>query len=372
MTSVHRPGDNRILQKECKSLADSGWELFLVACGTESPEASGVSVRLVPRPNGRFERMTRSVYRIYREALELDADIYHFHDPELLFAGWLLKRRGKVVLYDVHEDLPQQVKQKPYLPRFVRHTVAKIIGGVERYFARRLDAAVTATPFIRDRFDRMGCVALDVRNYPRLEEFAGSPSARTEAARVCYVGSISPIRGIRKIVEAIEEAPVRLAVGGHFDDPLFRAELQQLPGWGKVDELGFLDRQQAVEVIQQSIAGLVVLPGHTNYVDALPVKMFEYMAAGIPVIASDFPLWRQIVEEARCGILVDPDSKEEIEAAISWMWKNSDKAAEMGRNGRSAVMEKYNWNVESRKLIDLYERLACGIGVASSPAVFAT
>jgi glycosyltransferase involved in cell wall biosynthesis len=107
----------------------------------------------------------------------------------------------------------------------------------------------------------------------------------------------------------------------------------------------------------RAVAGVVTLHPVRNYVDCQPVKMFEYMAAGIPVIASRFPFWLDIVEGNDCGVCVDPFDPAAIAAAIDHFVTHPELAMRMGENGRRAVLEKYNWQPESRKLIDFYEHL---------------
>jgi glycosyltransferase involved in cell wall biosynthesis len=121
--------------------------------------------------------------------------------------------------------------------------------------------------------------------------------------------------------------------------------------------LGVLDRRGVAEVLGRSVAGLVTLHPLVNYLDALPIKMFEYMSAGIPVIASDFVLWREIVQDGGCGLCVDPLKPNEIANAIDYLVTHPDEARRLGQNGRRAVVERYNWTVEEGKLLAFYGRL---------------
>jgi glycosyltransferase involved in cell wall biosynthesis len=110
----------------------------------------------------------------------------------------------------------------------------------------------------------------------------------------------------------------------------------------------------------QSVAGLVTLHPNGNYLNAQPVKLFEYMAAGIPVIASDFPLWRRIVEDAECGLLVDPLDPRAIAAAVDWLVDNPEAAQRMGESGRKAILKRYSWDVEKRRLFQFYDAILEG------------
>jgi glycosyltransferase involved in cell wall biosynthesis len=177
---------------------------------------------------------------------------------------------------------------------------------------------------------------------------------------VCYVGGITKIRGIEQLVHAmgLVQSDVRLNLAGIFSEPDTERTVKSDFGWKKVNALGFLNREQVRGALGRSLAGIVTFLPLPNHVDAQPNKMFEYMSAGIPVIASDFPLWREIIEGNQCGLLVNPLEPVEIAKAIDYLANHSDEARRMGENGRRAVMERYNWPVEDKKLLAFYEQLS--------------
>lgn len=360
LTSAHNADDIRIFHKECCTLARAGYEVHLVAPETISDVVNGVHLHGVSNcTGGRLSRMTRTVYSVFKTAVSIDADLYHFHDPELLPAGFLLKLRGKSVIYDAHEDLPRQLLSKPWIHRFIRKPLSWLFEFFENAVGRKLDAVVTATPHIEVRYNRAGCRALAINNYPKLDEFdiEESDCTKKERRTVCYVGGIAEIRGIREMVSAVGLTDARLLLAGSFSPPTLRDEIIDLEAWKSVVECGQLDRKALVDVLSRSVAGLVILHPILNYIDSLPIKMFEYMAAGIPVIASNFPLWRDIVEGNDCGICVDPLSQVEITNAILWVIEHPIESEQMGQNGKRVVKEKYNWEQESTKLISLYNSL---------------
>jgi glycosyltransferase involved in cell wall biosynthesis len=360
LTSVHARDDTRIFLKQCRSLAANGYRVSLiVADGKGDERRDGVHILDVGRSAGRLGRMTGAARRVFRRAAELDADICHLHDPELLPFGLLLKRRGAAVVFDAHEDLAKQIMDKPYLHPWSRAAVSAAVGSFERFACARLDAVVTATPAIRRRFQGQGIKAVDINNFPLPGELETPTDWRRKAREVCYVGSIAVSRGIREIVRAcaLSRSGVRLNLGGRFVDRELEAELKRSPGWRSVNELGYLDRGGVREVLGRSIAGLVTLHPTSAYLNSLPVKMFEYMSAGLPVIASDFPLWREIVEGSNCGLLVDPHDPAAIADAIDCLAENPALAEEMGARGRAAVATRYNWAAEEAKLLALYASL---------------
>jgi glycosyltransferase involved in cell wall biosynthesis len=160
------------------------------------------------------------------------------------------------------------------------------------------------------------------------------------------------------MVRALALAPgVRLILCGAFEDVAFEAELRAEPGWAQVDYRGLVGRDEVREVLARCRAGLVTLLPMPSYIDSLPIKMFEYMSAELPVIASDFPLWREIVETNRCGLCVDPGEPAAIAAAIRTLVDDPAQVAAFGRAGRAAVLATYNWPQAERALLALYRDL---------------
>lgn len=361
LTSVHPRFDTRIFLKECRSLANAGYQVSLVVADGRGDELrDGVSIHDVGTYSGRLDRIRNVTKRVLARAIHIDASIYHFHDPELIPAGLKLKRSGKRVIFDSHEDVPRQLLGKPYLSKLSRSILSRAMAAYESWACRQFDAIVAATPFIRDKFLRVNRRTVDINNFPLLGELA-SPEREVEArSKVCYVGGITANRGAREIIRAIEsvQSDVRLELVGKFSEPELGVEVRKYAGWRRVDELGFLDRDGVRGVLGRSFAGLVTLHPIVNYLDALPIKMFEYMSAGIPVIASDFPLWREIIERNDCGLCVDPLNPESIAKAIDYLYINTARAKIMGENGRQAVVERYNWGIEEQKLHSLYENIA--------------
>jgi glycosyltransferase involved in cell wall biosynthesis len=338
---------------------------LVVADGLGDEQVDGVRIVDVGRLAGRVRRALLTTRRVLRAAVRLDADVYQLHDPELIPAGLQLKRRGKRVVFDSHEDIPAQLLAKPYLSPIARRTLSSAFAAYQRHAFRRFDGLIAATPFIRTRLEPIHPNTVDVNNYPVLQEFGAAPDWDAKRMEVCYVGSISAIRGIRELVRACEllQTPARLSLVGGFAEPALEQEVADYPGWQRVDAHGHLDRAGVQQAMRRAMAGLVTLHPVVNYLDALPVKMFEYMAAGLPVIASRFPLWQDIIEGNGCGLCVDPEDPQAIAAAIDHLCRHPHIARRMGENGRRAVHTTYHWGSEAGKLAAFYESL-----VASRPA----
>lgn len=362
LTSVHPPFDVRIFEKECRSLARAGWLVTLVCCHSRSEVVGGVTLSAIPHssPN-RFLRMAFTTARIYRTALGSGAEIFHFHDPELIPAGLLLKMRGARVIYDVHEDVPLQIRQKTWIPSLLRGPVAAFASILETLAGRKCDAIVAATPEIGRRFPASKTIV--VQNYPilgELDEPEGRPYRQRPMSAV-YIGSLSLERGAAQMIEAARRLEQSNGGHVHFAGPWAPPSLQgrfiNPSSAQSVTYHGILDREGVRDLLASARAGLVLLQPSPRYLDAHPVKLFEYWAAGLPVVASDFPLWRSIVDGVGGGLLVDPTDPEAIASAIAWLFTHPDEAEAMGQRGKLAVKNRLNWSCEEGKLLELYARI---------------
>ena len=355
MTSVHDSMDDRIFLREATAAAEAGYETYIVAPG-KSDIQKGVHIEGIGNWNvSRLQRMLLITRKIYRRALEIDADIYQFHDPELLPIAMKLKKKKKVVFYDSHEDVPRQILAKDWLPFWVRRIISNCFELYEKKIARRLDCVIAATPHIAEIFKNKGAESIVVRNYPLLEDIHGENGDYEERENIiCYAGGLTEQRGITQLVKVLGNLEAKLELAGDIEKN-YLEELQKLPGFSKVKMLGFLNRAEIEKLYNRSRIGMAVLKKTPNHINSLAIKLFEYMAAGIPVICSDFPLWKEIIEGNKCGICVDPEDTKTIVKNIVHLFENDELAKTMGDNGKKAVKDKYNWNVEKNNLIKTYK-----------------
>lgn len=336
-------------------MAKAGHTVFLLVPNVVSEVDKGIEIVGIKIAfNGRLGRMAKVGWAMYKAAKQLNADAYHFHDPEFLPFAWLLARSGKRVIYDVHEDVPRQILSKHWIPAPIRKLVSILFERFENLVASMCYAVVAATPLIADRFKPINSNTVTVCNYPLLSELNLVDVDSKTGADVCYIGSVTAIRGAREMVLAMQQVNAQLHVAGTYSPEGLRLEMQALPGWAKVKEHGFVGRKQVWDIYTHSRVGLVTLHPAENYLESLPIKMFEYMLAGLAVVASDFPLWRSIVEGAGCGLCVDPLNPDAIGSAINQLLNNPDQCANMGRLGRQAVLSTYNWEQQEMALLQLY------------------
>lgn len=362
VTVFHRSDDVRIYHKECLTLSGVGYDVHCLV--PDAPDVIGpVVFHDLPRGTSRFGliRMAKCLWGVWRLARRLKACIWHFHDTELLPVAVALRLTGGTVIYDVHEDAPQEA---------LLIAVDRPVVGICLFLGRKLcellarlvlDGFVCATPSILKRFPPRRSAL--VRNYPIAENFQTIASTRRYSNRaniVVYVGGVTKHRGIVQMLAAMDMLPDELAahltIAGQLGRSI-KGRVEALPGAHRATFLGWQGWDAVADLLSRARVGLVVLQPRPGYRDSLPVKLFEYMAAGIPVVTSDFPRWREIVGSADCGLLVDPTDVPAIAQAVEYLLANPTEAERMGRNGQQAVERHYQWRTEAEELLEIYRWL---------------
>jgi glycosyltransferase involved in cell wall biosynthesis len=362
LTSVHEASDARIVHKECATLADGGYDVALISTGAQKTLPGTVRHVTVRRPRNRLERFTKTIWSVYRAARAERADVYHFHDPELIPVGALLRLHGAEVIFDVHEDIALDIKTKPWISPALRPAVSATATVVLRVVQTWFSAIVPATPSIAESFSHRRTIV--VRNYPRLEELGIKDDVMPFLQRprtAIYLGSITAVRGLYQMVEAMShpsmQPDARLLLAGQFEDEALRESASRLPGWSRVDAPGQLPRSAIGSALAQAQIGLLVLQPAESFELSIPTKLFEYMGAGLPVIGSKFLASCDVLREHDCGILVDPRDPAEIAEAMVHLFDRPEEARAMGQRGRTAVLGQYEWSSEARALIGLYAEI---------------
>ncbi|MBP1971487.1 glycosyltransferase involved in cell wall biosynthesis [Virgibacillus natechei] len=362
LTTVHHPYDPRIYHKECLSLYNAGLDVTLIAqVDTETAQDKPIKHIPVKTYTSRFKRMIFGTIEAYKKAKTLDADVYHFHDPELLPAAWLLKRKNNVVIYDIHEDYVTSIMQKEYMSTPVKKVIASTYKYMEKFFSREMELCL-AEKYYKDIYPRGKCIL----NYPTINENFINHN-RNDAPledKLLYTGNVSHVRGalIHAKIPLIDES-----VSVHFVGkcPSDLADEMYAVAGNKKDNLEiegidrFIEKEdmEARYLSRNWLAGIALFPPTEHYMKKELTKFFEYMNAGLPIICSNFPVWKEFVETYECGIAVDPYDESEIKQAIEYLRNNQDVAKRMGENGRKAVMKYLNWHTEENKLITWYDQL---------------
>ncbi len=359
LTSVHPRFDIRIFHKECTALSDQNYDVSLVVADDKGDEIiNNIKIFDVGKVDGgRFKRIRKTPSKVLKKALQLNCDIYHFHDPELISVGLKLLKKGKKVIYDTHEDVPKQTLAKDYIPIFFRKIISVGIRIFENRAAKKFSFIITATPSIGDRFIKINKNTQTINNFPIIDELNIPVNQKDKKNEIAYIGSISEIRGIIPLVNSLKNTDTILNLAGIMDNGELELKLKNLTSWNKVNYYGLVTRKKVAEILSRSKIGIVTFLPVPNHVEAQPNKMFEYMSAGIPLITSNFKLWKEIIETYNCGICVNPENESEISEAINKILSDDSLAEEMGKNGRNAVINKFNWEVEKNKLLEIYSKL---------------
>jgi glycosyltransferase involved in cell wall biosynthesis len=369
VSTAHHWNDSRIFSRMCRSLAADGYEVVLLARAEAEQEADGVRVVPVPAAHSRLGRMAGSIPRVAAKAYSLRGAVYHLHDPELIPLIPLLRLSGAKVIYDAHEDLGAQILEKEYLPSAVRPAVA-VLGRLLVTFAdRTANHSVAASPKVAEGFRAARCTV--VRNFPEeLPQIADPQAYEQRAHRVVYAGGLTRSRGVEQMVDAMRQADLpdswRLRlVGRHSPDDLID-RLRERAGWDRVEYRGEVSPLEARRLMSECRIGLALLQPIGQYVDVLPTKLFEYMSLGIPVVASDYPQCREVVEGSGCGLVVDPTDPRAIGAAVAELAADPERAKAMGERGRTAVAGRYHWAGEAKALLEVYRQLLASDRIGQS------
>ena len=355
VTSVHRAFDGRIFQKECRSLSQK-YKVYLIAPNVEDQVKDDVNVVGVSLPKSRLKRVLE-LRKVYKAALNIDATVYHFHDPELVPIARKIKKKGKTVIFDSHEDIPSDILQKKYLPLILRRIISFFYSKYEKKTFKELDAIISVTPSIVNRLKTYNPMTFQVTNYPIYKEVSVS---EYRGNYVCFTGAISSTWLIDTLIESVDDIDTKIVLAGPVSN-VFKEEISNLKSWKKVDYKGFVDSSTVASIQQNAYAGIALLKYGDLYGGKMGTlgntKLFEYMMNGTPVIATDFVLWKDIVDKYQCGICVNPYDKNSIAEAISYLRNNPELAKKMGENGQKAVREQYNWKEQEKILFDVYDKI---------------
>ncbi len=355
-SSLHHRFSNRVFQKQLKSLVCNGKNevYYIVADGKGDEIKDGVKIIDVGRAKNRRDRLKNINKAIYDKCLLIDCDIYQFHDPELIIQGVKLAKLGKNVIFDSHEDSPAQYFGRRDRSFFNRLIVSNLLKFFERIKCAQFAGIIAATDHIADKFSKFHNNVIPIRNYPILKDQFVSINWSNKKDDVCFIGGMTEIRGIRELIDAMEDLPYKLHLVGKFTPPSFRDKCMQSKGWKNVIEHGFLSREESKEILKISKIGIVTYLPHPNHTEAQPNKIFEYLVSGVAIVCSNFPLWKKLI--GKSSIAVDPSNPSEISKAIVSLI-NNDKIEQEVINGQKYALQNYSWHQEAKRLVEFYENI---------------
>lgn len=361
ISTVHSALDPRIRLKQLRSVRDGGLTAHLVTADRDAgEEGDGVRVhRVAGRRRGRLTRMLITAPRAVLRAIRIPAAVYHFHDPELIPWAWLLLLRGVPVVYDVHEDYALAVAHKPYLAPALRSRLGRLVAAAERVLTRPF-RVVIAEECYAPRFP----AARAVLNYPSRSLLSAGSAFGIADCRLLYTGNVTADRGalnLARLARVLPEAHITMA--GRCD-PAVAAEIRAVAGMA-ASRITLTGEGRYVPFAEirslywtgHWIAGIALIPDSPHYREKQLTKFFEYMAAGLPIIASDVPAWRSLIAAQGLGLCVDPEDPRAVAEAVRWIEGHPEAAREMGTRGRDFVALRYNWEREGQRLLSFYHEL---------------
>lgn len=363
VTSVHSRYDGRILKRECVSLKENGYKVSLIVNDKFEDEVfNGIKIISTKyEAKNRLKRLLYSQYHIKKKIREIDADIYHLHDPELLLLVPFLKRRKKLVIFDSHEDYYSTIGEKDWIPKFLRQIILFGYKKYETFCIKQCAGSIVCYHWTEERFLKRSKNVMMVLNFPKVidDQFI-TPTFQNRT--IGFAGGVNSSWCHHEIIKAIGYCSnVKYLLAGPVEEKYFES-LKKINGWPFVNYLGIVSFNEVFsKIYAESDIGIVLLDyilqckGNTG--NLANTKLFEVMYAGLPVICTDFDLWKEIIENENCGICVNPHNIEQIVSAITYLLDNPEIAKQMGENGRNAVLKKYNWGTEEKKLLALYDRV---------------
>lgn len=368
ISTVHNAFDVRIFFKEAKSLHNQGYQISLIVKHPQNSLVEGIKILALPEIRSKILRILFLPIRALSLAVNEKAALYHFHDPELIFIGLLIKlMTGSVVIYDAHEDFPSTVFARDWIPVWLQPILSRIIDYLELTISRYFDAVITADPAVAQRFSRIHEKVTILYNVPPRQLTADPPSEARERERtLVHIGSISRSRGIWFLFDVIKEL-IRMEVDFQLDFYVnttswgimmdFADQIAKEGLSSYVNIYKAIPYPELLEDLRNYRIGLIAFLNLEKYRKNIATKMFDYMASGLAIVASDLPPQREVIEVARCGKLIEPDDPQAFANAIKELLSDPEEAYAIGKKGWSAIQKQYCWEEEEKKLYRLYNDL---------------
>ncbi len=368
-TSLHRVLDQRIFSKELKSLQQHNYDVVLIAPSDKDVQIiDNIKVLGFKKTKNRLSRLLSS-WTILKKALKVDADVYHFHDPDLIVVGLLIKMfKNKNVIYDVHEPYPEAMLSREWIPNMLKRPAYYLTKFIENFVAKRIKNIIVCDDFVEKRFKDIGCNVTMVRNFIRKRDFIRNTKRTNKRflRTITHVGTLTPPRGSRIIPDIVYNVSkvfpdVRFEIVDFFREKHDKIEMKKLIKEKQIEKnvvfMPIIESERLYEYISRGIIGLSIYEAAKQYLTSIPTKLFEYIASEVVLVASDLPPYRKFFEECTYGILVKGTDPKLYSKAIIDLLEKPDYAIELGKKCKNHFLNKYCWENEEKKLLDLYSNL---------------
>lgn len=352
---LHRLDDSRIFYKECITLASAGFNVTFVAksgskSDFENSSYQGVTLQVL-KSNNRFYN---HIY-LFGTLIKQRFNVIHFHDPELIMLGLFMKLLGKKIIYDVHENVRQDILHKSWISPYFRYLLSRSAVLLENMASIFFNGIISATPTIAQNFKNKNTYV--VRNLPPLKKQEILLNIHKRKNIIIYIGTLSKTRGIQEIITAAGYliGVAELWLLGTWNDEFFKSECEKMLGYKNSRYIGVVNHEDVTKILSEASIGLCTLHPINTFKDSYPIKVFEYMQNGLPVLMSNFEMWKELFGNS-CEY-IDPINPTQIAERIKSMLNNPTRLEEMSRKGQIAVNEHYNWDSESKLLINFYNKI---------------
>lgn len=361
-SSVHVWNDTRIFYKEAMTLADAGFEVdfYAIDNGMEVVNHPGLRVHLLPASQSRFARPLRW-RKLYQIAKASDAMYYHIHDPELLLLLPKLRKKkpDAVLTYDMHENFPADIETKTWIPAFLRKPLQKWVLRMEKRTMACCDHIIFAEESYLENYEHITSKKTTIYNYPTYMEAIPKSSSESQFTLI-YVGSITEDRGVFEMLELIRQLQEKhpeaycLKLLGPMTNSLeikVQAYINQHQLETAVQVYGRVPYPEIWKAYAESDLGLCLLHPIPNYLHSMATKLYEYMAASLPILASDFPDWENFIAKHQSGTVSSPFDTEKLIREVEKRAANPRFYAKEGERGRLAYEQEYHWGIEAQKML---------------------
>jgi len=366
LTSCHNVFDTRVFYREAKTLFDAGYKVYIIATNDKEEIIDGIHIIPLSKRKSRFYRFFIKDWVILFNSIRINAKIYHFHDPELIFIGLILKLIGKKVIYDVHENVCLQILSKKWIFPPIRKVISFFIRFIEWFSLHFFDAIIIAGKDIKfqPHFKKFSHKIIILRNFPIItfSEAEIFPKPHNKI-RFIYTGGITPVRGVMEIIEAYKSIGCKnseLILLGNFSSVDFKNKIMnKINKSSNIKYFSAIYYKKMFDLLKKCHVGLICFKPVLNHINALSGrnnKIYEYMMTGLAVIGSDFDSWNNFILGNKIGVTVNPCDISEINKAMKFFIDNPKKLKIMQENAKK-ISIKYSWKLESQKLIDLYKNL---------------